>query len=186
MTKGWSESPKTGRRAGRSSLGRLGVAGLILAVAAGPAFAQGRWVRGGQVDGNVFVSFARYLSVEGEGQMTVRCSSLGLTVDAGAGGGGVLPEGRAIGDATEIGFALVGGAEPLSVTGTGPVRIRSDGAVLVDLNQKSGAPEVARLLVLPAERLDVTVGNQTRPVMLGPDATELFQSLAAACDAWPE
>ncbi len=171
---------------GRRSFAKLLLAALaILCLAVSPANA-GRWINGGTFDPQrgVGVNFLRFLAGEGEGQMTIRCDALdGLWIDAGVAGNAELPEGIEYGGKIEADFTFVQGDERQSVTTIGSVIIRQDGAVLVSIVGANVAP-LGRLLLLPFERLDITVAGITRPVPLE-GLLEDLQALADRCGAWP-
>lgn len=166
--------------------GSFAIAAALTVGLAGPAVA-GQWVSGGTFDPErgVAVAFLRYLAGEGEGQMTIRCDELdGLWVDAGAAGNGELPEGRQAGDLTEVVFSFVQEGGTYATTLMGELLVRNDGAVLASIFGEAARP-LAELLVQPAERVDITIGDITRPVTLD-GAWEDFESLSARCDGWPE
>lgn len=149
------------------------------------ASAEGRWVRGGSLENNEPVTFGRYLAEQTDAQMTVRCAASEMSVDAGVAGAGALPEGMAEGDTIAIHFVLLGadGAEIGTADGEGPLRVRPDGAVVVTLAGEAVAP-LAALLLIPAATLNVTIGAETRPVVMT-EASGLFAGIAESCEAWP-
>ncbi|MCW5696603.1 MAG: hypothetical protein KIS96_07690 [Bauldia sp.] len=172
-------------RARQTTYRVLGAA-IVTAALAGSALAEGSWVRGGSFENNEPVAFGRYLAEATDAQMTVRCADSELSIDAGVAGAGALPEGLAEGDTTSVGFVLIGtdGAELGSTDAEGPLRIRPDGAVVVTLAGEAAAP-LAALLLEPAESLAVTIGAETRPVVMT-GAAAIFAGIAASCDAWPK
>ena len=146
----------------------------------------GEWVRGGTFDAErgVGIMFLRYLASDGEGQMTIRCDAIdGLWVDAGVTGGGQLPEGMFTGDLSDVEFAFVREDSVDQLTLTGELLIRTDGAVLVTVVGDEATP-LADLLLEPAERIDLTVGEVTAVVTLN-DFIEEAQNMADRCDGWP-
>ncbi len=149
------------------------------------ASAEGSWVRGGSLENNEPVTFGRYLAEQTDAQMTVRCAASEISIDAGVAGAGALPEGMAEGDTIAIDFVLLGadGTEIGAVDGKGPLRIRPDGAVVVTLVGEAAAP-LAALLLIPAASLNVTIGAETRPVVMT-EASGLFAGIAESCEAWP-
>ncbi len=154
-------------------------------LAAVPASA-GIWVNGGTFDmqQRLAVSFLRFLSEEGEGQMTIRCDPLnGLWVDAGVAGTGVPPAGIEVGTPIDITLAFVRAADVLTVTIRGEVVVRSASAVLVSMIGRAVAP-LGAILLEAAERVDITIGDVTRPVPLG-GLLEDLQALADRCSGWP-
>lgn len=157
---------------------------LMLAIAV-PASA-GQWTTGGLFDADrgVGVNFIRFLAGPDEGQMTVRCDDLvGLWIDVGAAGNGELPAGLARGDIVEVtlGFVREDGVETISASG--PLLVRDDGAVLVELIGQTAAL-VAPFLLVPAERVDVTVAGVTKPIPLDGFSDRAI-SLAEGCEGWP-
>lgn len=158
---------------------------LIAGAVATPAIA-GEWVRGGTFDPDrgVGVSFMRFLAGDGEGQMTIRCDEdRGLWLDVGAAGGGNLPDGAETGDIVSAVIEFVGSEETVAETVNGELLVRSDGAVLVTVIGEDAA-RLGPLYLQPFERIDITIGAETRPVPLAP-AIDLVLSLAEGCDAWP-
>lgn len=158
----------------------------VLAVALATPALAGNWVRGGTFDPErgVGVSFMRFLAGEGEGQMTIRCDDdRGLWVDVGAAGGGVLPEGAETGDLISANLQFVVGDEVVSEDVTGELLVRADGAVLVTVIGEDAA-KLGPLYLRAFDRVDITIGEETRPVPLGA-AVETIVSLAEGCDAWP-
>ncbi len=151
-----------------------------------PAHA-GRWINGGTFDPDtgVATNFLRFLADEGEGQMTVRCDAVnGLWVDAGVAGNGGLPEGHQPGDDIDVALTFVAGGEEQSVTATGALVLRGDGAVVVSLTSPAVDP-IGRLLLQPADRVDVTIAGETRSLPLD-GVYENAQRLADRCSAWPQ
>lgn len=159
---------------------------VAVCVAANPA-AAGRWLNGGTFDPrtNQATSFLRFLAEEGEGQMTIRCDAInGLWIDAGVTGNGELPEGHQPGDAIDVTLTFVSAGEEQTVTASGSLILREDGAVLVSIVPPAVDP-IGRLLLQPADRLDITVAGETRSVPLV-GLSENTQRLADRCSAWPE
>ncbi len=159
---------------------------LMLSPAALTPAAAGEWVGGGMFDEQrgVGVSFLRFLADSGEGQMTVRCDARdGLWVDVGTGGNGQLPEGFARGDRVEAMLEFVGAGGVQSVTVTGPLLIRVDGAVLIEVIGEDAAA-LAPLLLLPADRLDITLGGVTGTITLAGFSDRAID-LADRCSGWP-
>ncbi len=134
---------------------------------------------------NVATSFLRFLAEEGEGQMTIRCDAInGLWIDAGAAGNGEIPEGRQPGDDIDMTLTFVTGAAEQSVTVVGTLVVRNDGAVIVSVTSPA-VDTIGRLLLQPADRVDITVAGETRSVPLA-GLSENAQRLADRCSAWPE
>jgi hypothetical protein len=179
---------RAGRGSGRRRLAVLSAVPLALAIviaAAIPANA-GRWIPGGTFDiqRGVPVSFLRFLAGEGEGQMTIRCDARdGLWIDAGVAGNAQLPLGLAPGDTIEATLVFVRAELTESVTATGPLLVRADGAVLVSLFGAAVEP-LGPLLLRPADRVEITIAGETRPVPLD-GVLDNLQSLADRCGAWP-
>ena len=164
----------------------LTVVALTVGICSSPASA-GEWVNGGTFDPQLGVAtnFLRFLAEEGEGQMTIRCDAVnGLWIDAGVGGNGELPSGAQPGDDIDVSLTLVAEDGERSVTATGMLVLRGDGAILVSITSPAVDP-VGRLLLQPAERLDITVAGETRPVSLD-GVSEDVQRLADRCEAWPQ
>lgn len=154
-------------------------------LAAVPASA-GVWVNGGTYDmqQRLAISFLRFLAEDGEGQMVIRCDPLnGLWIDAGVAGTGVPPEGVEVGTPIDITLAFVRAAEVLTVTIRGEVAVRSEAAVLASMIGRAVAP-LGAILLEPAERVDITIGDVTRPVPLG-GVIEDLRALADRCTGWP-
>lgn len=154
-------------------------------LAAVPASA-GIWVNGGTYDmqQRIAVSFLRFLAEVGEGQMIIRCDPLnGLWVDAGVAGTGIPAEGIEVGTTVDVTLAFVRAAEVLTVTIRGEVVVRGDGAVLASMIGRAVAP-LGTILLEPAERVDITIGDVTRPVPLG-GLLEDLRALADRCTGWP-
>jgi hypothetical protein len=161
-------------------------AGVLVGLAGVQPTQAGRWISGGMLDEarGGGVNFSRFLAAEDEGQMTVRCDELdGVWIDAGVQGNAELPEGVEQGDEIEASFAFVGGAEAQTVTASGPVMVRGDGAVLVSLSGDQAA-ELGRQLLVPSDRVEVSIAGDTRTVTLA-GALEKLQTLASRCTAWP-
>ena len=178
-------------RVGFNAVCKAAVAMLVVApiliLAAISSASAGRWINGGTYDEQrgVGVNFLRFLAGEGEGQMTVRCDNAdGVWIDAGVDGDGRLPEGITMGDELAAIFTFVSGQAEEFIFAAGPVLVRGDGAVLVSITGEDALP-LGRRLVLPAERVDVSIAGTTRPVPLG-DVLERLQNLAARCEAWPQ
>jgi hypothetical protein len=164
----------------------LAVAVALICASVLPANA-GRWVPGGTFDPrlNVATNFVRFLAEDGEGQMTIRCDTVnGLSVDAGVNGNGELPEGVGPGDDVDVTLTFVRGEQQESVTVAGPVFVRGDGAVMATITAPAVDP-LGPLLLLPADRLDITIADVTLPVPLG-DVNENLQNIADRCAAWPQ
>jgi hypothetical protein len=164
---------------------RLIVLAAASALAASPALA-GNWVRGGAFDPvrGVVSTFLRFLAEDGEGQMTIRCSTAdGLTMDVGVAGNAALPQGAVIGGETIVDLAFPGAAAPTSIQVLGTLLIRQDGAVLVSLS-RDGAAAVAVALAAGADQAVATIGGVTRPVPLE-TLSPLLPGFAAACAGWP-
>ena len=158
------------------------VAALVMAT---PAVA-GRWITGGTLDveRGIGVSFLRFLSEPGEGQMTIRCDQLdGLWIDAGVAGNGELPDGVQQGDLIDATFTFVRGGEEDAVVAAGPVLVRGDGAVLIAISGENAFPLGPALLV-PAERLDLTIAGRTLPIPFD-GVSEDAIALSERCGAWP-
>jgi hypothetical protein len=178
-----------GRHRKGNELDRLARPAIIALLAASLSIAParaGEWTMGGTYDvqRNLAVDFLRFLALPGEGQMTVRCDAVnGLWVDVGAIGNGQLPAGLQPGDVTDVvlDFVRIDGVQ--SVTSRGPLIVRSDGAVLVELAGEA-AMVLADPLLVPAERLDITVAGATSPVTAA-GLAERAGNLAERCDNWP-
>jgi hypothetical protein len=158
---------------------------LLLSAIAAPAIA-GQWTTGGLFDAErgVGVNFIRFLAEPGEGQMTVRCDDLvGLWIDVGAAGNGELPPGLTRGDETEVTLSFVRDDGVEIVSASGPLLARADGAVLVELIGEATVM-VAPLLLVPADRVDVTVAGVTRPIPLESFSDRAI-TLADGCEGWP-
>jgi hypothetical protein len=158
---------------------------LLMSAIVVPASA-GQWTTGGLFDADrgVGVNFIRFLAGPDDGQMTVRCDDVvGLWIDVGAAGNGELPPGLARGDISEVvlGFVREDGVEIVSASG--PLRVRDDGAVLVELLGDAAAL-IAPALLVPADRVDVTIAGLTRPIGLDGFSDRAI-SLAEGCEGWP-
>ncbi len=178
------------RPAGRGSARVRALAAALLATmlafAAAAPVEAGRWITGGTFDAQrgVGVSFLRFLAEEGEGQMTIRCDRVwGLWIDAGVTGNGALPDGAAVGSKIAATLTFVGVDGSVSFAVLGVVIVRGDGAVLISIEGADVAP-IGRRLLLPAERVDITIGAVTRPVPLAGLLAEI-DGLATRCGAWP-
>lgn len=157
--------------------------GLLLSLVS-PAIA-GQWINGGTFDPvrGVGVNFLRFLAGEGEGQMTIRCDQqVGLWIDVGAVGGGRLPDETEIGDSVEATLAFGVGADVSTIVVAGPLLVRGDGAVLISIDGPA-VSEVGRLLLEPADRLDITIAGITRTLPMA-GVAERSKALADSCGAW--
>jgi hypothetical protein len=180
---------RSSTKTGRSSKA-LVLAGLATVLVAGPALAEGRWIRGGGLDGLTPVAFGRYLAEADEAQMTVRCDDVtGLSIDAGTTANGTPPADTDMEGFASASFTFVNGASRETVATKGEVRIRGGLVVLVALTGAEAA-KVGDLLREPAERLEITIDGQTKGLTLlsAPPfgtAADLFNQIAASCSGWP-
>jgi hypothetical protein len=157
-------------------------AGCLLAA---PAQA-GEWVRGGTYDvaRGVAVYFLRFLAAPGEGQLTIRCDGVdGLWIDAGVAGVADLPPDATPGAELGALFTFIRADESLKIQAAGELVVRSDGAALISIAGTAADP-LGRELLMMTERLDITIGEITRPVPLD-IAFEQLQGLASGCTGWP-
>lgn len=159
--------------------------GLILLLVS-PASA-GQWVNGGTFDPDrrVGVNFLRFLAGDGEGQMTIRCDrQVGLWIDVGVAGNGQLPVETEIGDPVEATLAFSNGGDISTIVVLGPLLVRGDGAVLISIVGPT-VNEAGRLLLEPADRLDITIAGITQTLPMEGIA-ERSKMLADSCGAWPQ
>ena len=146
----------------------------------------GQWTNGGMFDPqrNIGVNFLRFLAEPGEGQMTVRCDSVeGVWIDVGAAGNGELPAGVERGDRIDVVLDFVRPDGTESIATAGPILVRVDGAVLIELVGDAAA-QIAPLLLIPSERLDITIAGETRAIPLE-GVSDRAAILAGGCDRWP-
>ncbi len=175
--------PRTHRSTLMSRLAALLAAACLPAAA--PAQA-GEWVRGGTYDAarGVAVYFLRFLAEPGEGQMTIRCNGAdGLWIDAGVAGVADLPPSAVPGAELGALFTFVRADETHELQVAGELIVRADGAAVISIAGAAADP-IGRELLLLTERLDITIGDVTRPVPLDAAFGQL-QSLAEGCAGWP-
>ena len=164
---------------------KITAATVLLSAIATPA-AAGQWTTGGlfDVERGVGVSFLRFLAEPGEGQMTIRCDELaGLWIDVGVAGNGELPQVLETGDDIEIELDFVRPGGVHTVFTIGPLLVRGDGAVLVELIGVAAA-QIAPSLLIPADRIDVTIAGVTRSIPVE-GLSDRAISLADGCRGWP-
>ena len=174
--------PKRSMRAAGAACAAIAV---VATLAATPAQA-GRWIVGGMFDDVrlVPVAFLRFLAEPGEGQMTIRCDAqAGLWLDAGVEGNGVVPPGMERGGAVEVTFTFIQPDGPVTITATGKLMVRGDGAVLAAISGAAALP-LGPARLGPAERDDNTMAEVVRSVPLAV-AHDNLVTLADRCAAWP-